>query len=302
VGAAAVTVRLALAGFALLPLEVVSAFAAIVLVYVAPIADGTSTVTVHVPAVAPLPAGIERVAGSVTVPEPAVATTAPAPEQVVAALVGEAMTRPAGSVSTSAAVRFAAVVFALESVIVSVEAVFGATLPRRERLGERGRHRVDREVGGGRRRVVAVGSLQGVRGDRVGERAAEGAGHVHGHRARTGREAHGRRNRTCRGSDPVPVPVTATTAPAPEHVVAAFAGEAMTRPAGKVSVNAALSVAIEAFGLVSVIVSVEGRARVDRARAERLRHARAARGHRERARVTALVTFTGTEMLGESLV
>jgi len=84
-------------------------------------------VTVQLPAVAPLPAGMLRVAGNVTVEPPELAATAPLPEQLVEALVGLATTSPEGNVSVSAAVRFAAVVFAFVSVSVMVEGTLAAT-------------------------------------------------------------------------------------------------------------------------------------------------------------------------------
>jgi len=64
-------------------------------------------VIAQLPAVAPTAAGMVRVAGSVTAPEPAAATTAPAPEQVVEAFGVGATTTGEGSVSTSAPVRLA---------------------------------------------------------------------------------------------------------------------------------------------------------------------------------------------------
>src|SRR5206468_2634887 len=83
-------------------------------------------VTVQVPGVEPLPAGIERVAGRVIVLAPAAATTAPAPEHVVLAFGVAATTTPEGSASASAAESVATEVFALPSVSVSVEIAFGA--------------------------------------------------------------------------------------------------------------------------------------------------------------------------------
>src|SRR5438270_504462 len=103
VGGKAVTVSEAEAAAALAPLEVCSAPAASVFVAVPARVEVTSTVTVQLPALAPLPAGMLRVAGSVIEPLPADATTAPAPEHVVEAFGVAATTRPPGSESTSAA-------------------------------------------------------------------------------------------------------------------------------------------------------------------------------------------------------
>ena len=120
VGVTVVTVRFAVAAAALLPFEVCSALAAIVLAYKPPRAAVTSTLTVQ------LPVGIERVAGRVTEPDPATAVGAPAPEHVVEAFGVAAITTPAGSVSVNAAVRFAAEVLALLSVIVNVDTPLAA--------------------------------------------------------------------------------------------------------------------------------------------------------------------------------
>src|SRR5204863_293297 len=95
--------------------------AAIVLVYTPPRVAVTSTVTVHEPAVTPVPAGMLRVAGSVMAEPPAAAPTAPAPPQLVVAFGVAAITTPAGSVSVSVAVSAAADVLLLVSVIVSVD-------------------------------------------------------------------------------------------------------------------------------------------------------------------------------------
>ena len=119
VGATSVMVRLAFAAAALLPFEVCSAPAAIVLVYVPPSVPVTSTWKVQVPGVRPTAAGIERPTGSVTEFAPVV--TAPAPVHVVLAFGVPAIARPAGSVSVSAAESVAALEFALVSVTVSVE-------------------------------------------------------------------------------------------------------------------------------------------------------------------------------------
>jgi hypothetical protein len=89
-------------------------------------ADVTSKDIVHEPGVVPLAAGMLRVAGSVAELAPAVATTAPDPVHVVDALGVAAITRFAGRLSTSAAPSDAAVLFALVSVIVTVETPFAA--------------------------------------------------------------------------------------------------------------------------------------------------------------------------------
>jgi hypothetical protein len=115
------TVNVATAGAALLPLLVTRAPACKVLMYEPPTAAVTSTVTVHVPGVLPLPAGIDRVEGKVTVEPAAVAETTPLPLQVVLALGVAAITTPVGNVSTSAEVRVATLAFGLDSVMVSVE-------------------------------------------------------------------------------------------------------------------------------------------------------------------------------------
>ena len=76
----------------------------------------TSTVTVHEPL-----AGIERVAGSVTVVPPIVAATEPVPEQVVLAFVGFAINTPMGNVSMSDVFSVATVLLELLKVMVRVE-------------------------------------------------------------------------------------------------------------------------------------------------------------------------------------
>ena len=128
VGATAFTVRFALAT-ALLPFEVCSAPAAMVLVNVPPIGETTSTETVQLPGVAPAAAGIERVAGSVTRPEPVAATTAPEPGHVVDAFGVGATTTGTGNVSVNAAVRLAVLALPLVSVMVSVETALAFTVP-----------------------------------------------------------------------------------------------------------------------------------------------------------------------------
>jgi len=69
------------------------------------------------------------VAGSVTEPEPAAATTAPEPAQVVDAFGVAATTTGTGNVSVNAAVRFATLALPLVSVMVSVDGVFAFTVP-----------------------------------------------------------------------------------------------------------------------------------------------------------------------------
>src|SRR4051812_42815462 len=69
---------------------------------------------------------MERVTGSVRAPPPAIAPTAPEPAHVVEAFGVAAIVMPDGSVSTSAAENVAAVVLALVSVIVTVDAPFAA--------------------------------------------------------------------------------------------------------------------------------------------------------------------------------
>src|SRR3954469_1988413 len=86
----------------------------------------TSTLTVQVPAVAPLPAGMDRVVGSEIVFVPALALTAPEPAHVVEAFGVGAITTPEGSVSTSAAESVAADAFGFVSVMVSVEVPLAA--------------------------------------------------------------------------------------------------------------------------------------------------------------------------------
>jgi hypothetical protein len=66
-------------------------------------------------------AGIDLVVGKVIVEPPGVAATAPVPEQVVLAFAGLAITTPAGRVSTSGAVKLAALAFGLLNVMVSVD-------------------------------------------------------------------------------------------------------------------------------------------------------------------------------------
>src|SRR4051794_9902092 len=59
------------------------------------------------------------------------------------------------------------------------------------------------------------------------------------------------------GSETVFVPALALTGPEPAHVVDAFGAAAITTPEGSVSTSAAVRVAADAFGFVSVMVSVE---------------------------------------------
>jgi hypothetical protein len=127
VGATAFTCSVALAGFALAPFEVASAPAAMVFVKLPPEGDTTSTVIVQPPGVAPLAAGMERVAGSVIVAVPAAATSAPAPAQLVEAFGVGATTSGTGSESVNGAVSDAALALALVSVMVRVEGAFAFT-------------------------------------------------------------------------------------------------------------------------------------------------------------------------------
>src|SRR5436190_18716875 len=76
----------------------------------------TVTVTLQVPGVTPVPAGIDRPTGSVRLPAACVGAV---PVHVVAT-VAATVVRPAGSVSTSAVLSVAAVAFGLESASVSV--------------------------------------------------------------------------------------------------------------------------------------------------------------------------------------
>ena len=110
------TARVALAGAALLPLEVTKAPAGMVLRYEPAAADVTSTVKVQLPL-----AGIERPAGNVTEEAPATATGAPTPPQVVTALGAAAITTPAGKLSASGDVSVATATPVLFNVTVSVE-------------------------------------------------------------------------------------------------------------------------------------------------------------------------------------
>ncbi len=251
VGATVLTARVALAAAALLPLEVCSALAAIVLTNAPPEGDTTSTVTVHEPGVAPTAAGIERVAGSVTEPVPATAVTAPAPEQVVAALGVGATTTGTGNVSVNAAVRLATLVLALVSVIVSVEGVPAFTGVGRNALAMVGA--VVLTV----RFAVAAAALLPL------EVCSALAAIVLVYTPPT---AEVTSTLTVQlpvgiervaGNVMVPVPAAATTAPAPAHVVEAFGVAATTTPAGSVSVNAAVRLAAEVFALLSVMVNVD---------------------------------------------
>lgn len=69
----------------------------------------------------PLLAGIDWVAGKVTVEPPAIAETAPVPLQVVLAFGVGAIVTPAGKVSMNGALKVAALVLGLDSVMVRVE-------------------------------------------------------------------------------------------------------------------------------------------------------------------------------------
>src|SRR5258707_713144 len=110
-----------MAGAALLPWSVCKVSAASVLTKVPAVAAVTSTVTVQVPAVAPLPAGIDRVVGNVSVEPPAVAPTTPVPLQVVLVFGVAAIVTPRGNVSVRGALKVATLVFRLDRVMVRVE-------------------------------------------------------------------------------------------------------------------------------------------------------------------------------------
>ena len=70
---------------------------------------------------APLPAGIDRVVGKVTVEPPAIAATAPVPLQVVLAFGVAAIVIPTGKASVSGAVKVATLMLGLDSVMVRVD-------------------------------------------------------------------------------------------------------------------------------------------------------------------------------------
>ncbi len=213
--------------------------------------------TVQVPAVAPLPAGIARVAGSVIVDPPGAAATAPVPAHVVEALGVAAIARPAGSVSTSGALSDAAPVLPLESVRVIVEVA-----PAPIDVGANDLAIV------GAAAVTTRSALAGAALDPLevcSAFAAMAFVYVPPNPAATStvtvqlpgvRPLAAGIDRVA-GSVTVDAPEAAATAPLPGHVVAAFAGLATTRPAGSVSVNAALRFAALAFGFESVMVSVE---------------------------------------------
>ena len=122
----AVTVRVAFAATALLPLLVTKAPIGIVLMYPPTTADVTFTEKVQLPL-----AGIVRPAGNVTVEPPATATGAPATgaPQVVLAFGTAAISTCAGNVSTSAAFSVAIVALALLKVMVTVETPPAVILP-----------------------------------------------------------------------------------------------------------------------------------------------------------------------------
>jgi hypothetical protein len=81
----------------------------------------TSTVTVHVPAIPLLLAGIDLVPGKVTVEPPALAKTPPVPLQVVPAFGVLAIFTPVGKMSINAALKVATFVLGLDSVMVRVD-------------------------------------------------------------------------------------------------------------------------------------------------------------------------------------
>src|SRR5512140_189978 len=104
---AQVTASVATAAAALAPLLVWRELAASVLMKLPHPGAVTFTVTLQDPGVVPTPAGIVRVAGSVTVLPPGVAATAPLPPHVVLAFGTGATMVPPGNVSVSAAVSVA---------------------------------------------------------------------------------------------------------------------------------------------------------------------------------------------------
>jgi len=118
-GGGAVTVKVARAGRRLLPLLVRKTLAGSVLTKLPRNRAVTSTVTVQAPGVVPVPAGIERPTGKVTVDPAAVRT--PVPPQVVLRRGVLATIKPPGKVSVSGEVNVATVALGLLKVIVSVD-------------------------------------------------------------------------------------------------------------------------------------------------------------------------------------
>jgi hypothetical protein len=114
------TVKVAMAGRVLLPLLVCKMLAGSVLMKIPPSAAVTFTVTVQLPAMLPILAGIVVPDDKVTLVPPAVAFAVP-PRQVVLLFGMGAIITPAGKVSMSGAVKVATLVFGLDSVIVRVE-------------------------------------------------------------------------------------------------------------------------------------------------------------------------------------
>ena len=120
-GTDGLTVNVTTAGAALVPWSVCKAPPTSVLRKLPARNAITSTVIVHMPATPPTLPGIDRVMGKVTVVPPAIAATAPVPLHVVPAFGTGAITNPVGNVSVSGAVKVAALMFGLDSVIVRVE-------------------------------------------------------------------------------------------------------------------------------------------------------------------------------------
>jgi len=123
VAARDVTVKVALAGAALLPLLVTKAPAGSVLVRLPAVEEVTFTFTVQVPAAAGarVPCGITAKVARLTVVVPASAVTMP-PAQVVLAFGVAAITMPAGKLSVSGEVILSGVsTLELDSVMVRVD-------------------------------------------------------------------------------------------------------------------------------------------------------------------------------------
>lgn len=245
------TIKVARAAAALLPLLVCKALAGSVLRKIPVPGAVTFTLIVQVPAVMPVPAGIAPPV-KVTVVPPGVAVTTP--PQVETALGVAAITTPGGKVSVSGAVKVATRVFGLDKVIVSVEippAVIEAGLKALLTVGG---------MGGGGGTTVKVALAAPLLLPLLVCKAPAGSVLV-----KVPLAAAVTLTVTVQvpGAPPgIAPPVKVIVLPpagavsTPPQVVLAFGVAAITRPAGRLSVSGAVSVAAPGLGLIKVMVLV----------------------------------------------